>query len=356
MICQSARSSWSHATSSSSRSVWRARRSRRGTARAQRRAARAAGTRLGRRSGAFGRMAAMPGVILASTCRTPTVTRCPPTARSRPDRRARPQMLGDPDPDVRDEHRLPDALRPGSSGVSTTTCCAGLGDGMAAGCSPARRARHRHRLPAQLLGAGPRPSASTATTARPRVPGGKVLEWGDRLATWLLRERDLRGFVPGKGWAHAVAHGADAFGALARSPHLRSGRADRAPRRDRRPAARTPTPRSAYSGEADRLAMATMQCCAATWCRCELLEPWIAPDRRRPRAPVATTTAADPSTWPSGNAEAFLRALYLQLALGRRAAAVRSDLLLLLVEAAAQHQPGVPRPVASRALSSLRQP
>ena len=44
------------------------------------------------------------------------------------------------------------------------------------------------------------------------MPGGKVLEWGDRLATWLLRERDLRGFVPGKGWAHAVAHGADALG------------------------------------------------------------------------------------------------------------------------------------------------
>ena len=55
---------------------------------------------------------------------------------------------------------------------------------------------------------------------RPLVPGGKVLEWGDRIATWLLRERDLRGFVPGKGWAHAVAHGADAIGALAGRPHL----------------------------------------------------------------------------------------------------------------------------------------
>ena len=55
---------------------------------------------------------------------------------------------------------------------------------------------------------------------RPLVAGGKVLEWGDRVATWLLRERDLRGFVPGKGWAHAVAHGADALGTLARSPHV----------------------------------------------------------------------------------------------------------------------------------------
>ena len=55
---------------------------------------------------------------------------------------------------------------------------------------------------------------------RPLVAGGKVLDWGDRVATWLLREHDLRGFVPGKGWAHAVAHGADAIGALAQSPHV----------------------------------------------------------------------------------------------------------------------------------------
>ena len=47
-----------------------------------------------------------------------------------------------------------------------------------------------------------------------------MLEWGDRIATWYVRERDLRGFVPGKGWAHAVAHGADALGALGRLPHL----------------------------------------------------------------------------------------------------------------------------------------
>ena len=35
------------------------------------------------------------------------------------------------------------------------------------------------------------------------------------LTTYLERERDLRGFVVGKGWAHAVAHTADALAALA---------------------------------------------------------------------------------------------------------------------------------------------
>jgi hypothetical protein len=36
---------------------------------------------------------------------------------------------------------------------------------------------------------------------------------------YLPEERDLRGLVPVKGWAHAIAHCADLFAALARSPH-----------------------------------------------------------------------------------------------------------------------------------------
>jgi hypothetical protein len=39
----------------------------------------------------------------------------------------------------------------------------------------------------------------------------------------LARERDLRGYVPGKGWAHATAHAADLLKFLARSPHLTPG-------------------------------------------------------------------------------------------------------------------------------------
>lgn len=37
----------------------------------------------------------------------------------------------------------------------------------------------------------------------------------DAVLTYAARERDLRGYVPGKGWAHAVAHTADALGCLA---------------------------------------------------------------------------------------------------------------------------------------------
>ena len=128
------------------------------------------------------------------------------------------RMLGDTDPRPATGPRTPPSP-PGSAEASTTTCSrARRRDGRRARRRP-RRERHRLGLPAQLLRAGPR-RVPRPRQRGPLVAGGKVLEWGDRLATWLLRERDLRGFVPGKGWAHAVAHGADALGTLARSPHV----------------------------------------------------------------------------------------------------------------------------------------
>ncbi|MFB7474597.1 DUF2785 domain-containing protein [Kitasatospora sp. NPDC056184] len=44
--------------------------------------------------------------------------------------------------------------------------------------------------------------------------------WLDAFARWYLAESDLRGFDPGLGWLHAVAHGADYLAALGRGPLL----------------------------------------------------------------------------------------------------------------------------------------
>lgn len=41
-----------------------------------------------------------------------------------------------------------------------------------------------------------------------------------RLLDFVVREKDLRGFVPGRGWAHAAAHGADAIDDLALCPEM----------------------------------------------------------------------------------------------------------------------------------------
>jgi hypothetical protein len=171
--------------------------------------------------------------------------------------------------------------------------------------------------------------------SRPLVPGGKVLEWGDRLATWLLRERDLRGHVPGHGSARAIGHGADALAVLAGSPHVSRPEltvvldvvADRV-------LART----EVLFGldEPDRLAGTTMAVLRRNVLPLSVVEPWVARvaaaagppldglgGRADDRAAVAV----------AANAQSFLRSLHLQLALGQRQPEIRADLLLVVIDA-----------------------
>jgi len=178
---------------------------------------------------------------------------------------------------------------------------------------------------------------------RPLLAGGKILEWGDRIATWLLREKDTRGFVPGKGWAHAVAHGADALGVLARSPHVATPEltvvldviADRL---------LMPVDALFTNGEPDRLAMATMAVLRRNAVPLRVLEPWIA----RIAAAAGTLGSYDDRDphLLGGNAQSFLRALYVQLALSANPPAVRSDLLLVLVDALKASNPHYLGPTA----------
>lgn len=239
------------------------------------------------------------------------------------------RMLGDPDPDRRDGLAYPILATWIDRGVYDDLL-AGLGDGMATGLTVGLGDHDsdtvfRRSLSALVLG-----ECIDRDNHRPLLPGGKILEWGDRLATWLLRERDLRGFVPGKGWAHAVAHGADALATLANSPHLGTPEltvlldviADRL---------LLPVDRLFTNGEEDRLAVATMNILRRNVVPLHVLEPWIAR-----LAAAAGTRASYDDRDPhlvGGNAEAFLRALYLQLSLGSRPPQVRSDLLLVVVDA-----------------------
>lgn len=43
----------------------------------------------------------------------------------------------------------------------------------------------------------------------------------EQLFTYIETEKDIRGFVSGKGWAHSLAHASDALGEIARDPFLR---------------------------------------------------------------------------------------------------------------------------------------
>lgn len=244
------------------------------------------------------------------------------------------RMLGDPDPVLRDGTAFPTLATWVSRGVYDDLL-AGLGDGMAAGLSAGLGGSgddsvFRRSFSALVLGA-----CIARDNQRPLVPGGKILEWGDRIATWLLREQDLRGFVPGKGWAHAVAHGADALGTLARSPHLHTPEltvvldvvADRL---------LAPAGTTWASGEPDRLAVAVIEVLRRDLVPLGVVEPWI--NRLSSAATRGPGEDGDPYL-RSAHPEAFLRSLYLHLAIGPRPPAVRSDLLLVLVEALRRSNP-----------------
>src|ERR1700754_2957468 len=230
------------------------------------------------------------------------------------------RMLGDPDPALRDGTAYPALTTWVDRGVYDDLL-AGLGDGMAIGLrvglgEQGTDSVFRRSFSALVLG-----ECIARDNLRPLLPGGKILEWGDRIAAWLLRERDLRAYVPGKGWAHAVAHGADTLATLANSPHLAQPEltvvldviADR------------------VLLPVDRLFFAPMNVLRRNVVPLRVLEPWI-----RRIAVAAGTRASYDGRDPyllGGNAEAFLRALYLQLAMGSRPPQVRSDLLLVVVDA-----------------------
>ena len=239
------------------------------------------------------------------------------------------RMLGDPDPARRDGTAYPALATWVDRGVYDELL-AGLGDGMAMGLLVGIGERDtdtvfRRSFSALVLG-----ECIARDNSRPLLPGGKILEWGDRLTTWLLREQDLRGYVPGKGWAHAVAHGADTVAVLARSPHLATPEltvlldviADRVLDR---------TDRLFASGETDRLAHATLEVLRRNVVPLRVLEPWIA--RVAAGARLGSARGATDPYLSCGNAEQFLRSLYLQLSLGSQPPQLRSDLLLVVVDA-----------------------
>ena len=124
------------------------------------------------------------------------------------------RMLGDPDPANRDGIAYPTLATWISQGVYDELL-KGLGDGMATGLDvglgeDGTDSVFRRSFSALVLAEG-----IERDNVAHLVPVDTLLGWGDHLASWFVRERDLRGYVPTKGWAHTVAHGADALGRLA---------------------------------------------------------------------------------------------------------------------------------------------
>ncbi len=174
------------------------------------------------------------------------------------------------------------------------------------------------------------------------LPVDVVLNWAERAIGWYTREQDLRGWVPGKGWAHTVAHGADLIGVLSASRHLQALHqgvlldviAERLV---------APTPTVLVDGEDDRLAHAALSIVHRNLVDAEQLDEWVSTMSgalARPRGHLTD------HTWPTPaakNTSAFLRALHVHLAIGiapshdkvtfAEPPEARSDLLLALLRA-----------------------
>jgi Protein of unknown function (DUF2785) len=248
-------------------------------------------------------------------------------------------MLGSADPVVRDELAYGVLATWIDRGVYDDLL-SGLGDGMAAGLLVGLGESGTDTVFRRSFSALVLSECIERGTREGLVPPAKMLEWGDRVTTWLVREADTRGYVPGKGWAHAVAHGADAVRCLAGSPHfglpeltvLLDVIGDRVLQ---------PTSNVYTAGEPDRLAAATMTILRRNVVPLGLVEPWVA--RLAAGASVRSAGGGDPYV-RRGNPESFLRALHLQLLLAGGSPQIRSDLLLVLGDALRAANPAFLRP------------
>ena len=235
-------------------------------------------------------------------------------------------MLGSTDPVQRDDtafHVLATWIERGVYDDLLT----GLGDGMAAGLEVGLGETDTDTIFRRSFSALVLTQCLDRGNHEGLLSQEKVMEWGDRLAGWYVRELDLRGYVDDKGWARAIAHGADAMAVLAGSPHFGVNEltvlldviADR-----------LLLPGGAFlvCGETDRMAEATWAILARNRVPLTVLTPWVV------RIANAATEAGDGRNpyATSFNPQTFLRSLYLKLAFSSPAPDVRADLLLELID------------------------
>ncbi len=226
-------------------------------------------------------------------------------------------MLGSPDPHLREDLAAGTLTAWISQGVYDELL-SGLGDGLVAGLRIGLGEEDTDTVFRRSFSALLLASCLERDSRTSLVGPDTVLRWGDALMSWFVRERDLGHDVAGSGHARALDHGAEALGALAGSPSLGEPElvavldvlADRLT---------APSTHRLAHAEADRLARCTLAVARRGLVGDDVFEAWL--DRL-----VELARAAD-------DAETFLRALHLQLAVGARPPENRGDLLLAVLAA-----------------------
>lgn len=186
---------------------------------------------------------------------------------------------------------------------------AGLGDGMCTGLDSGLGEEDTDSVFRRSYSALVLASVVARDTEAERLHPDVLLRWGDRGIRWLVKERDLRGYVPGKGWANAAAHGADLLLALAVSRHFGEGElmvlldaiADRL---------LEPTTHRLVHGEDERLAYTTMAILHRNILDMNVLGPWLE------RLADSWKEHSVGDSCVAFNTVTYLRVLHLQLQLG----------------------------------------
>jgi hypothetical protein len=164
----------------------------------------------------------------------------------------------------------------------------------------------------------------------PFLDAATLRAWMEAGLSYLAAERDLRGYVPEKGWAHAVAHAADFLMVLARNRHLSAP--DLACLLDAIASRLDDSLGYVYLYEEDeRLAYAVMAVLRRDLLRLPLVKRWLDRLANRPWTIEDFYTADTAARYH--NIKLFLRSLYFQLTLAADPPALASELLPLLQDA-----------------------
>ncbi len=163
-------------------------------------------------------------------------------------------------------------------------------------------------------------------SAVPLIPAADINDLLDQMLLYAHTEKDLRGHIAGKGWAHSVAHTADALGNLAANPHIARPGLQRILEAisDRLTAPNSPV---FQHHEASRLARAAKVAILREQLSHEQLLTWV----KDILVTLGSTSQTDLESGDVGkrvNCESFMASLYLQLQSidGPETAALRKDL------------------------------
>jgi hypothetical protein len=153
----------------------------------------------------------------------------------------------------------------------------------------------------------------------------------DEAIAYAKAERDLRGYVQEKGWAHSVAHTADLLGALGHNPRLGAAELERLLTAI---ALRASAPFVYLYNEDDRLALAVIEVLARNLLESDTVAAWVS-GLAQPagRPPWREALFDDEQVEARHNVHNLLRSLYLRLSVAEDPPPVTAALLPTLAAA-----------------------